>query len=229
MLKLQSLVAYASIVGMAPHVNFRRETSLPEGLRSRKKARTRLVIEDVALGLFAEQGYDATTVEQIAERAEISATTFFRYYPSKADLVMCQQNAQLPVLQQAIVERPAHEQDLVAVRRAIQLVWAPAIDAERTLRTTRAFAESATLRGLQDDVARDWARAIAEALAVRHGLDGVDEACRVIARMALGVFGATIEGWIAGRCREPIGDAIGRNFDTALRVVGGGPRDPSKA
>jgi AcrR family transcriptional regulator len=210
---------------MAPHVNFRREIALPgDGLRSRKKARTRLAIEDVALTLFAEQGYEATTIEQIAERAEISTTTFFRYFPSKADLVTCQQNAQLPVLRQAIVERPAHENDLVAVRRAIQLVWAPAIDPERTLRTTRAFGESATLRGMQDEVTRDWTRAIAEALAVRHGLDGVDEVCRVIARVALGIFGATIEGWIGNRCREPLTDALQRNFDTAIRVAGGGPR-----
>jgi AcrR family transcriptional regulator len=206
---------------MTAHVNFRRAAPLPdEGLRSRKKARTRLVIEDVALTLFAEQGYEATTVEQIAERAEISTTTFFRYFPSKADLVTCQQNAQLPVLRLAIVERPPQENDLVAIRRAIQLVWAPAIDPERTLRTTRAFAESATLRGLQDEVTRDWARAIAEALAVRHGLDGVDEVCRVIARVALGIFGATIEGWIGNRCREPLIDALQRNFDTAIRIAG---------
>jgi AcrR family transcriptional regulator len=214
---------------MAPHVNFRREISLPEdGLRSRKKARTRLAIEDVALTMFAEQGYEATTVEQIAERAEISTTTFFRYFPSKADVVTCQQNAQLPVLRQTIVERPAHENDLVAVRRAIQLVWAPAIDPERTLRTTRAFAESATLRGLQDEVTRDWTRVIAEALAVRHGLDGVDEVCRVIARMVLGIFGATIEGWIANRCREPLTEALQRNFDTAMRIAGEGAQPEAK-
>jgi AcrR family transcriptional regulator len=209
---------------MAPHVNFRREIELTDGLRSRKKARTRQSIEDVALSLFAEQGYEATTVEQISERAEISTTTFFRYFPSKADLVMCQQNAQLPVLRQAIVERPPRENDLIAVRRAIQLVWVPAIDPERTLRTTRAFGESATLRGLQDEVARDWARTISEALAVRHGLDEVDEVCRVMARMALGIFGATIEGWIGNRCREALGDALQRNFDTAMRLAADGVR-----
>jgi AcrR family transcriptional regulator len=214
---------------MSAHVNFRREIELPEGLRSRKKARTRLVIEDVALTLFAEQGYEATTVEQIAERAEVSTTTFFRYFPSKADLVTCQQNAQLPVLQQAIVERPAQENDLVAVQRAIQLVWVPAIDPERTLRTTRAFGESATLRGLQDEVTRDWTRAIAEALAKRHGLNEADEVCRVMARVTLGVFGATIEGWIGDRCRESLSDALARNFGTAMRLAGGGARVEAKS
>lgn len=58
------------------------------GLRERKKARTRQRIQDEALRLFALQGYDATTIEQIAEAAEISPSTFFRYYPTKEDTVV---------------------------------------------------------------------------------------------------------------------------------------------
>ncbi|MGI5488585.1 TetR family transcriptional regulator [Microtetraspora malaysiensis] len=57
------------------------------GLRERKKARTREAILREAFRLFRERGYNATTVEQIAEAAEISPATFFRYFPTKEHLV----------------------------------------------------------------------------------------------------------------------------------------------
>ena len=58
------------------------------GLRERKKAKTRALIQEHALRLFREQGYDETSIEQIAESAEVSPSTVFRYFPTKPDLVI---------------------------------------------------------------------------------------------------------------------------------------------
>jgi AcrR family transcriptional regulator len=202
---------------MVVHVNFRRDPQSADGLRSRKKARTRLVIEEAASALFAEQGYEATTVEQISERAEISHTTFFRYFPSKAHVVtLGRDNAPLPALRREILDRPPTEPDLLALQRAIQLIWAPAIDPDRTTSIAQAVAESISLRGLYEDMTREWTRAVADAVAGRRGLDTADEACRVIARTAIGVLEASVESWVANDCRPSLGDAIERNFD-ALR------------
>src|SRR5215217_5826945 len=57
-------------------------------LRERKQVKTRRTIQEPALRLCTEQGYDATTVEQIAEAAEVSPSTFFRYFPTKEDVVV---------------------------------------------------------------------------------------------------------------------------------------------
>jgi AcrR family transcriptional regulator len=68
-----------------------RAEEVPEqipGLRERKKFKTRAMIEEHALRLFVEQGYEATTVEQIAEAAEVSQSTFFRYFPAKENLIL---------------------------------------------------------------------------------------------------------------------------------------------
>src|SRR6202453_998402 len=52
-------------------------------LRERKKLRTRRALADAALRLFAEQGYDATTIDELADAAEVSKSTFFRFFPAK--------------------------------------------------------------------------------------------------------------------------------------------------
>ncbi|MFD2691532.1 TetR/AcrR family transcriptional regulator [Streptomyces phyllanthi] len=58
------------------------------GLRERKKIKTRTAIRGATYRLIREQGYDATTVEQIAEAAEVSPSTVFRYFPAKEDIVL---------------------------------------------------------------------------------------------------------------------------------------------
>ena len=64
---------------------------MTSGLRERKKLKTRIAIRRATYRLIAQQGYEATTVEQIAEAADVSPSTVFRYFPAKEDLFLDRQ------------------------------------------------------------------------------------------------------------------------------------------
>ncbi len=98
------------------------------GLRERKKAKTRALIQEIALRLFLEQGYAATSIEQIAEAAEVSTTTVFRYFPTKPDLVIYDDlDARL---MEAVRAQPVELNTVQLVRSALRAVFGgPADDA----------------------------------------------------------------------------------------------------
>ncbi len=94
----------------------------PMGLRERKKAKTRAAIREHALRLFRERGYSATTVEQIAAAAEVSPATFFRYFPTKEDVVL---QDDLDVVTLAALEaQPAELGPIAAMRAATRTMLA---------------------------------------------------------------------------------------------------------
>jgi AcrR family transcriptional regulator len=96
-------------------------TDLPLGLRERKKAKTRAAIQEHALRLFREQGYSQTTVEQIAAAAEVSPSTFFRYFPTKEDVVLF--DATDPLIMDRLAGEPPEVGAIEALRRAMHAVY----------------------------------------------------------------------------------------------------------
>jgi AcrR family transcriptional regulator len=92
------------------------------GLRARKKIATEEALREAALRLFAERGYRATTIADIAAGANVSERTFFRYFASKDDVALQDIVRLMPVFQQAIHQRPPAEAPLQALRRAFTAV-----------------------------------------------------------------------------------------------------------
>ena len=103
-------------------------TPLALGLRERKKLKTKEAIQREALRLFQEQGYDETTIEQIAAAAEISPSTFFNYFPTKEDVVLFDRYD--PLLESFILGLPQDEPLSQTIERALSML-ASAIEADR--------------------------------------------------------------------------------------------------
>ncbi len=89
------------------------------GLRERKKLRTRDALVAAAYALFARQGFEATTVEQIADAIEVSPRTFHRYFASKEDVALSLLTEQLDAMVKALAVRPAGEPVMTALRGAV--------------------------------------------------------------------------------------------------------------
>jgi AcrR family transcriptional regulator len=97
-------------------------TEAPLGLRERKKIKTRQAIRRAAFRLIDENGYAATTVEQIAEAAEVSPSTFFRYFPSKESLLLADDLD--PLILAAFEAQPPDLSLIQAFRRSYEAVMA---------------------------------------------------------------------------------------------------------
>jgi AcrR family transcriptional regulator len=95
------------------------------GLRERKKQQTREKIARVALELFAERGYDETTLADIAEAADVSPRTIFAYYESKDDILFCEEGAFMDRLKQMLEERPAGNTTIDAIREFFASIEPP--------------------------------------------------------------------------------------------------------
>ena len=157
------------------------------GLRERKKARTRAAIREHALRLFREQGYDATTVEQIAEAAEVSPSTFFRYFPTKEDVVL-QDDMDL-LWMDVFRAQPPDLGPIAAMRTAVRTAFEGMAASEfDQLRETMdlTMAIPAVQARMMEEFARTTQR-IAEAVAERSGKDAGDFAVKALAGAVVGI------------------------------------------
>ena len=91
----------------------------PAGLRERKKLKTRQTIRREAFRLFDERGYADTTIEQIADAADISPSTFFRYFPSKESVLLA--NDLSDVMVEALAAQPVEMPHVAAFRAAVHV------------------------------------------------------------------------------------------------------------
>jgi AcrR family transcriptional regulator len=163
------------------------------GLRERKKIRTRETIRREAFRLIEENGYAATTVEQIAEAAEVSPSTFFRYFPTKESVLLADDMD--PAFLDALAAQPRDLSPLKAIRRAYQVTMGNMSEDEREFEDARQrlmFSIPELKAAMFDEYYRTIT-SIAEAIGARIGRDAEDFELQVFAGALAGAMMAAYD------------------------------------
>jgi AcrR family transcriptional regulator len=166
-------------------------------LRERKKARTREAIIDAALDLFERDGYDNTTIEDIAEAAEVSPRTFFRYFDSKLELIMARAESTHDDIGPALAARPAEEGLLEAIRQVMLSQLDAQLADPLVLRELQVMLSTPSLRNLAREHFYEEEAGIERAVAGRLGLDDDDLSVRVISSVIASALWTTVNRWVA--------------------------------
>lgn len=172
------------------------------GLRERNRSRTEADLAAAAVRLFTTRGYDATTVADIAEAADVSVRTFFRYFRTKEDVVFAGHDRYLAAMCETVTEA-ARESDERAVLTAVVRRFAryierhPDVGERLVLATTeeRLFGRLLAIRNT-------WEQALADALAAAKGREAGGFEERVVANAVFGALQVALEAW-SGPNRRP--------------------------
>lgn len=200
----------------------------PIGLRERKRERTKRHILDVALRLFASDGYDETTIEAIAGAADISQRTFFHYFASKEDILASWQAGMPDLLHAAIDAQPDRGTPLQTLREAISQM-PQSLDRKQALAMNRIFRRNEQLRASNNAKMLRLEEVAFDALRARYG-NGFDlEPLRVAAMVAVGAVRLGLDAWSSGNGQAPVTLHIGQAFDALTTVLPRSELPPSAA
>ncbi|GAA1219688.1 TetR family transcriptional regulator [Kitasatospora nipponensis] len=192
----------------------------PQSLRERKKQQTRRTVRREAYRLFAEQGYDATTVDQIATAAQVSPATFFRYFPTKEDLVLSDEYD--PPMAAALLARPADESFVRSARMAVVPMLRALMehDREELLFRLRLVQEVPALRARMLQQAAQPQEVVLTVLTRRAGVQTPTLEMRTLAAAFAAASAETILYWAEHDGEEDIADLLDRTIAGLERGFG---------
>jgi AcrR family transcriptional regulator len=180
------------------------------GLRERKKQKTRWSIQEHALRLFEKQGYEQTTVDQIAAAAEISPSTFFRYFKTKEDVVL--EDEYDPMLIAALAQEPSDEPFIPALRHVMSLAFTQlgTVEIDKVLQRTKLIIGEPALRMRMLDNFNGTMDMLAGVVAKRSGRNPAELEVRAFAGAVTGAMIAAIFAWVETGERDGLPELLDR-------------------
>jgi AcrR family transcriptional regulator len=172
--------------------------SLPDTtpLQARKQDVVRSAIWDAAIGLFAERGFDETTIDEIARAAGVSTRTFFRYFASKADLMGQGMITYRSLLGEAVRRAPDALTPMQVLRHTVHRVAADAAAQPRTRQIVDIASASPAAREAQLARRAEVENALAESFAIRSRTGADDDVSgRLLAALTLAAVDVTFRVW----------------------------------
>ena len=184
------------------------------GLRERKKQRTREALINAAHSLFCANGYEATTIDEIAEAVEVSSRTFFRYFSSKEDVALSLADEQITAVLEAFAGQPADMPVLTAMRSAaVEVMRAGEAEARfHSLQNMISVSPALTAARIERGTARfdEMARLVG----ARMGVDpATDPRPHLVTSVALSAVQTAVAAWRAAGHEAPESELTGQAFD----------------
>ena len=165
-------------------------------LQARKQDFVRSAIWDAAIGLFAERGFDETTIDEIARAAGVSTRTFFRYFASKADLMGQGMITYRTLLGDAVRQTPDGLTPMQVLRHTVHKVTSDAAAQPRTRQIVDIASASPAAREAQLARRAEVENALAESFAVRSRTEADDDVSgRLLAALTLAAVDVTFRVW----------------------------------
>ena len=193
-----------------------------EGLRERKKQKTRRLISETARRLFAERGFEAVSVSEVAKDAEVSEATVFNYFPTKEDLVYEGMERFEEEMLQAVRARPAGESVVQAFGRFVLRVRGALAaedeeSAESLTKISRMIAASPALRAREREILSRYADSLAALIGEETDAEKGDIRPAVVAQALIGLH-ASLIAYVRPRLLEESPDL--RRIAREVRVQG---------
>jgi AcrR family transcriptional regulator len=187
------------------------------GRRERKKLATRRALEESAMRLFTEKGFDGTTVEEIADSADVSARTFFRYFATKDEVLFGDHEPRLEAMRELLAARPADEPVIASIEALLRALGDLLVEhRERALVQSEVSKARVQILGLFRQHQEEMSEVIASFVTDRLSQDGqVRMRARVVASAAMGAYIAASTEWL----RTDGVDDMGRLMDEALGAL----------